>query len=452
MFAKNTVSATIPRSYTRRDNIPHARLRDRTILAQLTALPIARPTTKHRLIFYSHDTYGLGHIRRTLCIVQAFLEEEPSADVLLATGSPVLEQLAIPSRVQILALKPVVKTGVERYEARDGSMDRRRVLAYRSAQLLGAMRFFRPDLLVVDHAPLGMKGELVRALEFLRHQLPDARTMLGLRDILDEPEVVRRTWREQGVYGALERYYDRILVYGEQRHFAVDREYALPPSVRSKLEFTGYIRKNDPVRPAEAMRRELGVSLGAPLLLATIGGGGDGCELLLATVAAIPLLRRQRPDLQAVLVTGPLMDEGQQREIASRVANVPGVRLTKFVPYLTSLMATADVVVSMAGYNTVSEVLALGRSAVLVPRVAPRREQWIRARLLARHGLVRMLEPDQATPQRLATAVERCLCERKRRPTAEVIAFSGTQHAVAAIRSLLPSHDQRSLRTVYTRK
>jgi predicted glycosyltransferase len=389
-----------------------------------------------RVLFYSHDTFGLGHIRRTLCLVRALLDEEPAVDVMLATGSPIIRRLAIPAEVRVLPLKPVVKTGAERYEARDGSMDRRQVLAHRSWQLLGAVGFFRPDVLVVDHAPLGMKGELVPALNLLRSKLPWARTVLGLRDILDEPEVVRQTWREQHIYQALERYYDRILVYGERRHFAVDREYALPAAVCSKLEFTGYIRKRDPVVAASVVRDRLRIPAKAPFLLATAGGGGDGAEVLSTAIAAVARIQRERPALRALIVTGPLMDERTQRSLAAAGEQVPGLKVAAFMPDPTSVMAAADVLVGMAGYNTVTEVLALGCRAVLVPRVFPRREQWIRACLLQRYGLAQMLEPADLTPESLAQAVERSLHERRRPPT-EAIALDGTEHAVAAIRSLL---------------
>jgi predicted glycosyltransferase len=398
-----------------------------------TARPVvARP----RIIFYSHDTYGLGHIRRTLCLVRALIDEEPTADILLATGSPIIGQLTVPEGVRLVSLKPVVKTGAETYEARDGSMDRRQVIAHRSAQLLGAVRFFRPDVLVVDHAPLGMKGELVPALEFLRRKLPRSRIVLGLRDILDEPEVVRRTWREQRIYEVLEHYYDHILVYGQRRHFDVDREYALPDAVRSKVEFVGYIRKREPLIPADVVRRRLGVPPGAPLLLATVGGGGDGAEVLSTAIAAVGRIRRRRPNLRALIVTGPLMDTATQHALAAAEQKTPGLKVAGFVPHLTSAMAAADVLVSMAGYNTVTEILALGRRAVLVPRVVPRREQWIRARLLQRHGLAQMLDPAELTPDSLAWAVEQSLDEPDRPPT-QAIALDGTEHAVAAIRSLM---------------
>jgi predicted glycosyltransferase len=366
---------------------------------------------------------------------------------MLATGSPIIRRLAVPAGVRVLPLKPVVKTGAERYEARDGSMDCREVIAHRSWQLLGAAVFFRPDVLVVDHAPLGMKGELVPALKVMRAKLPRARTVLGLRDILDEPEVVRRTWREQHVYGALEHYYDRILVYGERRHFAVDREYALPAAVCSKLEFTGYIRKRDPLVAARVVRERLGIPANAPFLLATVGGGGDGAEVLSAAIGAVARLRRERPALRALVVTGPLMEERTQQSLAAAAEQVPGVKVASFMLDPASVMAAADVIVGMAGYNTVTEILSLGRRAVLVPRVVPRREQWIRARLMQRHGLAQMIEPADLTPENLAGAIERSLCERDR-PTTEAFSLHGTENAVAAIRSLLRDSRRARERTL----
>ena len=409
------------------------------------ALESTRPTgirprvAARRVMFYSHDTYGLGHIRRTLCIVRALLEEEPEVKVLLATGSPVIGHLSVPASVQVVPLRPVIKVGADAYEARDGGLDRRRVLAYRSAQLFAAVRFFRPNVLVVDHQPLGMKGELTRALQFLRRSHPQTRIVLGLRDILDEAEVVQRVWREQGVYEALDRYYDKVLVYGEERHFSIGRQYGLSESLQQRLEYTGYIRKNEPILPAEQIRDQLGVPSTAPLLLATVGGGGDGSDVLEATVAAVPLLRKTHPGLVAVVVTGPLMENDRQRALATAASGVPGVRLMSFIPNLTSVMATADVVVAMAGYNTVTEVLALGRGAVFVPRVTPRKEQYLRASILAGHGLVRMLLPSELSPARLSEEVSLSLKANAPR-VADLVDLKGREKTVSILRTLL--HEQ----------
>ena len=92
-------------------------------------------------------------------------------------------------------------------------------------------------------------------------------------------------------------------------------------------------------------------------------------------------LRRDHadPSFDCLLVAGPLMGEKTQWELEHTAAVLPSVRFLRFVGGLAPYVAAADVVVSMAGHNTVSEILSFGRPAVLVPRVAPPREQTIRA-------------------------------------------------------------------------
>jgi hypothetical protein len=166
-----------------------------------------------RVMFYCHDNHGLGHLRQALCLLRGLLDHAPQAEALLATGSPVLDKHPIPGRAFVLSLPPVVNGSGEYADATgDGSTNARQVLAHRASRLLGAARFFRPDILLVDRAPLGLMGELVPTLAFLRGSVPRPCIVLG-GDIGEPPEVLRRLWREQGVYAALQRYYDRILVY-----------------------------------------------------------------------------------------------------------------------------------------------------------------------------------------------------------------------------------------------
>jgi predicted glycosyltransferase len=80
---------------------------------------------------------------------------------------------------------------------------------------------------------------------------------------------------------------------------------------------------------------------------------------------------------------------------------MPDVTFLDFEPDLTKRYAEADVVVSMAGYNTVCELLSFARRAILVPRREPVMEQLIRARLLARQGLFDLIEPEDLTPETL---------------------------------------------------
>ena len=151
---------------------------------------------RRRVFLYSHDTFGLGHLRRNLAIADALLVPRQSCDVLLLSGSPVIRSWALPDGLRVQPLPPVVKTGADRYAARGGSNPFGLVKGYREALILNAVMRERPDVIVVDHAPAGMKHELLPTLAAVRQEMPHTRVVLGLRDIIDSPDVVRRLWQD----------------------------------------------------------------------------------------------------------------------------------------------------------------------------------------------------------------------------------------------------------------
>lgn len=359
-----------------------------------------------RILHYCHDTYGLGHLRRSLAIAHHLHSVRPSVAQLIVTGSPLATDLPLPPGTDTLKLPCVVKTGDERYASRSLPVAFETVRALRGALLHEAVRHFRPDLVVVDHAPGGMKGEAVRALDAVRRLLPDTRIVLGLRDVVDSPARTRAAWAAGGIYDLLERAYDDVLVYGQREVFDPVAAYGLSRAVASKLRFVGYLE-----RRAEPVPSELAdlVAAGAPpFVLATAGGGGDGAAVLdtfLRAAASWPGGAPFRP----VVVTGPFMSDSDRAALRATAAGVPGARIVDFVPGLSGLVAGAAAVVSMAGYNTTCEILSFRRPAVLVPRTSPRQEQLIRAAALARRGEVTMIMPDELTAGGLRDAIDRAL-------------------------------------------
>jgi predicted glycosyltransferase len=112
----------------------------------------------------------------------------------------------------------------------------------------------------------------------------------------------------------------------------------------------------------------------------------------------------------------------------------PSVRYLDFVDDMAAHIGAADVIVAMGGYNSVCELLAAGRPALVVPRVSPRREQLIRAEALSARGMLHMVHPDEATPERLRAEIERLLArpERPRR-----MPMNGLPAAAAELDALL---------------
>jgi predicted glycosyltransferase len=338
-----------------------------------------------KVLLYSHDTYGLGHLRRNLAIARHLLSQPGAPQVVLASGSPVLNQVDRPERLICAQLPPVTKTGPEQYRPLEPGVPMSVVTRARTAVLSDIVLRWEPDVLLVDHSPHGVKGELLGVFDLIRSRHLATRLVLGLRDILDEPASVRRTWADQGVYGTLRDTYDQVVVYGEREVFDVVEAYAIPEPLASGVEFCGYVTSEatSPPRPA----------LEDGYLLGTVGGGGDGVEVLLATLGAA-----QRLGAPAVLCAGPLMNAADRQVLAAAVADHARsgleVRLLDHVQDLPGLAREARCVVTRGGYNTLCELLAISVPVVVVPRAWPRQEQLLRARAFAERGLVHMVEPD----------------------------------------------------------
>jgi predicted glycosyltransferase len=106
-----------------------------------------------------------------------------------------------------------------------------------------------------------------------------------------------------------------------------------------------------------------------------------------------------------VVVSGaqcPPEHEEQLRRLAAEV----GVSFRHFVPGLSARFRSLDALVCMGGYNTLAEAAASGVATVCIPRVRPRREQLIRARMFEGRGLIRVVEPRRLDPGVLKAEVE----------------------------------------------
>jgi predicted glycosyltransferase len=350
--------------------------------------------SSRRIALYSHDTQGLGHIRRNIALAGALVAAEPDTDVLLLTGAPEATALPLPPRTDVVTLPTLCKDERGVYAARRLGAPLPQVLSLRSAILAAALTGFAPDLLVVDKVARGVHGELDAALTALREEATTV--VLGLREVLDSPGEVRREWERAGTIEAIHDMYDAVWIYGDRSVYDLVAECRFPPEVAAKVAYTGYLGRG---RGAGAVARSKPrVALpDRPYTLCLVGGGQDGLEL------ADAFARSELPDGWAgIVVTGPYMPRRAQqflRRLAGRSANMA---VLDFVPDTAALIAGARSAVSMAGYNSVCELLTADCRTLLVPRTSPRTEQLIRARSLEERGLVDVLEPHLADPRRLA--------------------------------------------------
>jgi predicted glycosyltransferase len=344
-----------------------------------------------RVALYSHDTQGLGHIRRNLAIAGALVAARPSTEVLVVTGAPGAGALDIPPGTDCLSLPALGKQLDGSYRARSLPRPLHALIELRSRIIHAALTSFDPEVVVVDKVPWGICGELRASLNELR-RAGRARFVLGLRDVLDSPDVARREWHEDRASEAVASYYDAVWVYGDPRVFDLMAECDLPASVARRSTYTGYLGHGRPAAPAGDVTPPEG-----PFALCLVGGGQDGLELARAFVQAdLP------PGWTGLVVSGPYMS-AEDRHLLARLASCrPTMVVAGHLSGVEHVIRSARAVVSMAGYNSVCELLAAGHRPLLVPRCHPRAEQLVRAARLARRGVVDLLHPDELSPRQLA--------------------------------------------------
>src|SRR5690349_4130807 len=340
-----------------------------------------------RILIYSHDTMGLGHLRRCRAIAHSLVERFKHVSVLILSGSPIIGSFDFRARVDFVRIPGVIKLRSGEYTSLNLHLDIDQTLRMRGSIIKHTADMFEPDLFIVDKEPMGLRGEVLDTLEMLKPR--GTRLVLGLRDVLDEPRLLEPEWQRKNVLPALRDLYDEIWVYGLPQICDPLEGVSLPISVRQKMVYTGYLHREVPKDGAPPRLPEI---TNRPYLLVTTGGGGDGESLVDWVLRAYehdPLL-----PYPALLVLGPFMHAERQAEFMDRAKKLKRVDAITFHGQLEALVARAAGVVAMGGYNTFCEVLSLDKRALIVPRTEPRLEQFIRASRAAELGLISMLSDD----------------------------------------------------------
>jgi predicted glycosyltransferase len=339
----------------------------------------------YNIMMYSHDTYGLGHIRRTMAIAAHLLG--PRVNILILTGSPIAGRFSFPEQIDFVRIPGMIKKTNDEYLPLSIKINARHALDIRKNIITATAKTFQPQLFIVDKEPLGLRKEVLPTLKWLQRSRPDTRAILGLRDIMDDADTVKKDWREKGVYEILQNLYAEIWVYGNREFYNPIEEYDIAESISKKIYFTGYIpRKTPGPEAARNIRKELGVGPDEKLVVVTTGGGGDGYVVMRTYVSMLESAEKPLP-FKSVLITGPFMPKNKRRKIFKR-ARKQGVRGYHFYRQMEKIFAAADLAVCMGGYNSLCEILSQGTPSLVIPRETPRKEQLIRARTFKRHNLV----------------------------------------------------------------
>ncbi len=367
-----------------------------------------------RMMMYSQDGFGLGHMRRTTSIANQIVHLRSDAAILTLADSKLGQFFETSQNHDYLKLPSILKAGPGDWRAVSLPLPFADVSAMRRELIRSAVLSFQPHVLLVDHMPHGAMGELLPTLEALRDTGADTRIVLGLRDILDAPEVVRRRWEVEGAYEAIERYYDAVLVYGKREVFDLADQYGFAPSVHDRMRYTGYVCTPQTARYTARARAKYipSADTATKLIVAMAGGGADAYPMMRALLDALPAIAA-REQVYLALVAGPFMPPELRRDLESRTRGLPA-RVSVSVSDPLSYIEAADLTIAMAGYNTTMEILRSGKRAILIPRRGPSAEQRMRAQLFADRGWVETIDPDDLGADNVAAAVRASLARGPR--------------------------------------
>ena len=354
-----------------------------------------------RVLLYSHDSVGLGHLRRNLAIASEITANFENASVMIVTGSPCATQFLLPENTDLIKIPSITKNDMGEYVTDSFAGSLQETLAFRSKIILETYRSFEPHLVIVDHQLTGLQGE---AMAMLREAKTKGTLLFfGMRDVKDGAEAVRRAWDNAECRWALNECYDQVCVYGMQEVFDPRKVYAPLLDEVKRCAFTGFIvRAEKHIATNQAPRARKKV-------LVIFGGGGDGAqraEQYLQALANTPA------HWDSHVVTGPMMAPNVIRRLsdkAKKIQPLGSVTIKRFHRNIPRLLSTVDAVVSMAGYNSCAEILQSGVPAVLMPRSFPREEQLIRAMRMAQLGWVSAMPQANPDPEYIFDAVDRAL-------------------------------------------
>ena len=339
-----------------------------------------------RILMYSHDSFGLGHLRRCRAIAHALVQRISGLHILIISGSPIAGAFDFRVRVDFVKIPSVIKLHSGEYKSMMDHIDLDETLQMRRAMIHDTARSFEPDIMIVDKEPLGLQGELEATLHDLKAS--GTQLVLGLRDVMDSPELLKQEWLANDMVATIERLYDHVWVYGPESFWNPLQGFEVSDRLAKRITYTGFLERKV---PSSTVRHFVSVK---DYILVTAGGGGDGADLLKNVIAAYEHDTTIRHD--AVMVLGPFMPAGDRDKIFTRAEKTGRIVIIEFDALIEKLIVNSAAMIGMCGYNTFCEMLSFDKRSLIIPRIRPRKEQYVRAKRAQDLGLVSMLTPQQA--------------------------------------------------------
>lgn len=363
-----------------------------------------------RIVHYCQHVLGMGHFFRSLEIDKALVNHE----VTLITGGTPLS-ITYPPHVQVVELPSLSmdeEFGAFIRTDKDGAkhvlteQELETIKIQRTLILTETLKALQPDVFLVELFPFGRKQfsfELMPVLELAKQNVfPNMHTVCSVRDILVEKTKQREF--EERVLSILNTYFDAVLVHTDPKVITLDATFPRINDITIPIYNTGYITPLPRDISPEAVRESLSIAPDTPFILGSIGSGSVHPEIMEQLATASIQLSTTTPH-RLLISTGPFMQQDYQARIQQLCAPHPHITITNFITDFINHLSAADLSLSMAGYNTTMNLLAVNTYGLVYP-FDQNREQRMRSTSLEKLGALKILEQEDMQPDHLSTLLE----------------------------------------------
>lgn len=373
------------------------------------------------VMLYCQYLSGMGHLVRTTQFAKALSEKFRPIVII---GGPKIEDFQAPDDVEIVYMPPLWLDNGS-FRVADGA-DVEAVKRARRETLIDLFDAERPEIVITEFFPFGRHDLLFELEPWMKHikaTAPHTLVVSSLRDLIGKTVLDRQTGKIAELANA---YFDAVLVHTDPQFLRFEDSFVGAKSIQCPIMHTGFVAEAPRTAPLDTDH---------PFILVSVGGGRIGGEVLDAALGAADILKDTIPH-EFRIFTGPFLPEENYQLLVNKANHLPNVQLARFTSNLLAHMESADLSISLAGYNTTMNVLRAQVPSILVPigHYDFDCEQLMRAEKLADLGAIDMIRQDDVSAETLAQQITQTLGAGQSQTTFNL---DGARDATDALESLV---------------
>jgi len=361
-----------------------------------------------RILYYTHNSIGIGHVFRARAIITGIRRWRPDIDFIVLSGTSVphillregIEVVKLPGVEKVMNHQAATQSPTLIPGAAGGNealfkprhlktMSLEGVMKLRRRIIGDTRRWFKPDVVMVEHYLDGLLGEMTTVLKKNRPgRCPGRFISVALsRGIMNARGEMLAACGRQPIEKIV-RYFDYIYFFDDipmSNREGSHETKQMPPD--TKLACLGKItdKCRDELSNRSLVRKRFQLA-DKPIILLSLSRHGDVAEICLQFFEAFHSIGLDN-NYQVIFVIDPYL----KKAVLEKIQSHPLASQVRFLPFfypLVDIINASELVICRAGYNTINELLLTGVKAIVIPEAHPSGEQEARAMMIPRDNIV----------------------------------------------------------------